>query len=517
VPPSHRAVVACHKGRAFAAGEATYADGHVLPRFNQATMAGVGTAWPASLAGRWLYVAGATQAYPIAAVDPVNQVLTLATPYFERPAPYAAYAIRPAPGQRKLLYYSEPALPDAWPITNAVALPEDDDDVTGLMVRGQFLYVLQRRHVYYLAYEEDPGRDGFVFLVAHRGCLNARCWARADGDVYLLDEAGIWKFDGEGSEAASTPIQDLFLPDGEGPLRVDWAADQRTWHAAADPLRDTIRWFVAFVGDGGVPRHAIGLDYRSGRWWVEAYPAAMTASAAATVPTGGSCPPLAGARRSLAGTVARRVVCLGEGTYDGISGAGTTAGSATAADAISLTDATASFDDLEGAPIAIVAGTGAGQLRRVAGNSATRIEVVRPWDTIPDATSAYRVGGIPWTWAGGWHELVPDERDNARDVALVYTPTAVPTLVDLQLGFDHEPAARTWALDRASDQVVTRAGSPDITFDLDTPKGYAVQRLAGHADPYAHPDRFVRVQLSGVAAGAPVRIHQITISGAESP
>jgi len=48
-------------------------------------------------------------------------------------------------------------------------------------------------------------------------------------------------------------------------------------------------------------------------------------------------------------------------------------------------------DALKGTTIAIVRGPGLGQIRRVAGNSATRIEVTQPWAVVPEAGSVYTV------------------------------------------------------------------------------------------------------------------------------
>jgi hypothetical protein len=42
--------------------------------------------------------------------------------------------------------------------------------------------------------------------------------------------------------------------------------------------------------------------------------------------------------------------------------------------------------------IEITGGTGAGQIRKIASNTATRITVTPDWTTVPDATSTYRIG-----------------------------------------------------------------------------------------------------------------------------
>ncbi len=256
VPPSHKAIVAAHLGRIFAAGDVSYTRGNARPVFGQPTIRGTGTAWRASMVGRVIYMVGAATVYEIAAVDEAGQVITTTEPVKDALGPFTTYAIRPPAGERRFVYFSEPALPEAWPPWNAVSLPEDSDDITGLMVKGSFLYILERRHISKFTFQTDPARDGFVFLTTRRGCVNDRCHVQVEDTAYMLDEVGLHKFDGQTSEPISTPIQNLFQQMGLGGLQVNWQADQRYWHAAHDPVRDTIRWFIAMTGLSS-PRHLL--------------------------------------------------------------------------------------------------------------------------------------------------------------------------------------------------------------------------------------------------------------------
>jgi hypothetical protein len=271
VPPGHKPLVAVHQGRAFAAGDLAYAAGHVVPVFNSTAIRGVGTAWSAGFAGRFLYVRGAQQSYEIASVDVEAQVLTLTAPYLDPPAPFQFYTIRAAPAERRLVYFSEPGTFAAWPAYNAVAVPEDSDDITGMFVKGPYLFIIEHRHIYRLTFQEDPLDDGFIFLCEERGCVNDRCHVTVEGVTYMLDEAGIHAFSGESSVQASDDIQNVFQVDGTSDFQVDWTSDQRLWHAAHDPVRNTIRWFVTFVG---LPPqiHCIAYNYRQKRFWIEQYP-----------------------------------------------------------------------------------------------------------------------------------------------------------------------------------------------------------------------------------------------------
>lgn len=502
VPPAHKAVVVVHQGRAFLMGDVVYRDGHAEAAFGSTKVLGVGTHWPASFAGRVIYIDGASRPYEVASVDVAAQELTLATPFADAHRPFAAYAIRPAPAERRLVYYCEPGTTEAWPPYNAVAVPEDSDEIVGGFVKGSYVYICEQRHIYRLTFQEDPVVDGFIFLANHRGCVNNRCHVTVEGRTYMLDEAGVHAFDGEQTEPVSDAIQVIFQVDGTSDFQVDWAGDQRLWHAAHDPVRNTIRWFVSMLGQPEL-RHALCYNYRQSRWWVEEYPTAITSSCVATI----------GYRRSLAGTEARRVLVLAEGSYDGVDSSGTLRGTVTSSDAAVLTDADAAFAALEGAPVTIVDGLGRGQTRVIASNTGTTIYVRDPWTVVPGVGSVYQVGGIGWDWRSGWFEFADDEAENVRDVQLVYEPVAVPCTVDMRLYYDHDASPRVWDYTQADDGRSVVAGSPFIAFHLDERRGYMIQRLTGHADTYAQGDQFLSIRLSGVQAGDPVRIHEVTVGG----
>ena len=111
LPPSHKAIVVPHLGRIFAAGEVAYTKGNAQPVFGYPTINGVGTAWTSSMVGRMVYMVGAKGPYEIAAVDPVNQIITTTVNVTDSLGPFTSYAIRPAPAERAvhLLQRARPA------------------------------------------------------------------------------------------------------------------------------------------------------------------------------------------------------------------------------------------------------------------------------------------------------------------------------------------------------------------------------------------------------------------------
>lgn len=505
-PPAHKAVVCSHLGRIFAGSDVTVNDGHCEVALDSDQVQGVGTNWPASLAGRMLFVVGASRSYEIESVDVAGQVLTLLDPYADGSDAFGEYAIRPAPAERRFIYYTEPQLPEAWPEWNVISLPEDSDDVVGLMEMSSFLYILEQRHIYKFTFQSDPGTDGFLFRTTNRGCLNDRCWALVEDRAYLLDEIGIHTFDGQDSQPISTPIQNLFRQ-GESPgLQINWDADQRFWHAAHDPTRETIRWFVAMTGQS-YPRHAISYNYRIQRWWIEEYQTAITASTVATI----------GYRRSLVGSEARRIFCLNEGFCDGVDPASAIRGNVTSSGPFTLTDSANQFPtNLGGASVAIARGPAAGQARQITESSSDTLTIDRPWEILPGPGDVYQVGGVLWQWQSGWFRLLDDEADNARDLELVYQPLKNPANVNVNLFFNHSEEPRTWRYTQVQDGISTVDGSPDIDVDLTTRSGYAMQRMTGHKDYYASGDRHVSVAMSGVQATELVRVYSVTINGVKS-
>jgi hypothetical protein len=503
-PPGHKAVVVAHLGRMFAAVEVAYREGHVAVTAGVATVAGVATDWPANFVGRRLYVPAAPASYKIVAVDVAAQVLTLAGDYQGPTDLFALYAIKAAPGDRKLVMYTPAGEPESWPATYAFGVQEDGDEVTGLMAMSSFLYILERRHIYRFTFKDNPEKDGGIFLTSGRGCVNGRLWVIAEDAAYMLDEMGVHSFSGGESTPISAPIQDLFRDDTDSPLRLDWTVDPSLWHASYSEVHATIRFFVAMTGSR-FPRHALCYNYRAKRWWIEEY----------TRPATSSCRGRIGTVRAFAGTDHRELLSLDVGHADGPRDpTATLRGTATASTPLSLTDALARFTpDMVNAPLHLVSGRGKGQWRRVVAVSATRLEVDRPWLVAPDAETGYAVGGIGWEWRGGTFRHADPENSLPRDVELVYQPNDAGTM-DLRLYYDHADEPRTWSASRDGVAVVA-AGESAVVVNLADPRGRADHRLDGHLERNVAGDRYVAAELSGVQVGEPVRVYRVTLNGVE--
>lgn len=508
VPPDHKPYLSWHIGRMWLAGEAVYAEGSVAVVRGSKTVTGCGTEWPEGFGGRFLYVTAAAKAYEIDTCDPAAQTLTLFDAWDEPSDPYAAYAVRPAPAEANLLYWSEPDLPEAWPAVSALQLPDDGDRVTGLMTRGSFLYVLKSRRCYRVSAQTDPSKDAFVFLAASRGCVNNRCWVVADEVAYLLDEGGVWAFDGgDAGRNVSSPIQTVFRADGSAP-RVNWSAS-RFFHACLHPGQEVVRFYVALAGDY-LPRHALAYAYRRDVWWIEEYPFPVGASA---LGRGGR--PSGHWRtdreRVFLGGPAGAVYSLGDGPLDAVpEAAGTLRGTVTAAGVASLTDSRAAFGTLAGTPVAVAEGRGRGQVRVIVSNTAIVLSLDRPWAVKPDATSTYQLGGIAYRYLSGRLRYAPSEDREGRSLELQFEP-AVGTVL-----FTRTEDARATGGVRATTPGVgasSTRGKVGREIDLTDENGGVLLRFDGNRERGTGGPRFVRLSLEGVSADPPVAFGEQVLTG----
>lgn len=508
LPPNHKAVFASHLGRMFLAVEHEYSQGMVMVTFGSLTVTGVGTEWTAAMDGRYLYVRGADQAYQIDSVDVANQTVTLTEAYLGPTSYFGVYAIRPAPAERRLIYWSGSGEPEAWPAVNAFSLPEDGDEITGLMPRSSFLYVLEERNIYRFTFQSNPAEDGFMFHSANRGCVNNRCWVVVGETAYLLDEQGVYSFGG-GQEVTniSYPISDIFRATGD-PYRIQWQA-KKWFHACHYPAQETIRWFVTMGGED-LPRHALAYSYTLQRWWVEEYP----------FPIGASCVAPLDHQRTVLGATADRCFALWEGTLDGANpDNGTVRGTVSSSTLTSFTDSSASFPSsgVVGYAVSIVAGMGKGQQRIVRAVSGTTVHVVQPWMVAPNSTSKYQLGGIPWLWKTGRFRWVKDEEFENRRVEVCWEPTSEECTMDMQVYRDFSATPRDWQTTYRSGDgggVASTQGSPRLVFDLTKSHGVASKAMGDRKEYFSDGARFVSVELSGVTNDDEVRVYEVNVEGA---
>jgi hypothetical protein len=512
-PPDTKPYIAPHIGRMFYAGEVSYAEGSVKVTAGSTTVTGVATEWPSGFAGRFLYLTGQSKVYEIDSVDPVAQTLVLTEAFEGDTDPFAQYAIKPAPAEANLLYYSEAGYPEAVPAVNAIEVPESGGEQTGLREFRSFLWIFKKRRVYRLTAQADPGADGFLFYALGRGCVNNRCHVVVEEQLYALDEGGVYRAGGgDAVEPLSDRVQNLLRKNEAG--AVNWAAS-RYFHAAHSPAEEQVRWFVALRGEY-LPRHALCLHYKTGKWWLEEYAVPIGCSTLARIGRPTAAWNDAGEQVYLGGPAGEAYALGGE--CDGIPATGpTNRGKATAATDDTLSDSGAAFDtSWVNVPVCIVNGRGKGQLRVVVNATATRLRVSEAWAVKPDTTSVYQVGGIRYKYTSGRLRYAPSEAQTPRSVELQFQP--VQNKVTADFGLTHDFSAKPRLIGRnvgPGQTVGATAVAGDFAWELDlsNPAGHVWRRFDGHREGDTNGPRVMKVQIEGVSGPELVGYGEMVLVG----
>jgi len=514
VPPNDKPLIAFYQNRLWLYGNISYDIGMVQVATNSTTVTGVGTRFTSAMVGRVIYLEDADRYYNIDEVDEAAQTLTIDVPYRGETSKFAAYTIQSTPDRRHLLAFSEAGQPDSWRATQNIVISSSDDmddDGTALISTQSFLYLVQRRHIYRLTFFEDPTLDGGVFLSARRGCINNRCWLTIDGFVYMLDDRGIYRFDGgDATDELSAPIQDIFYFDRPpSELRLNWSSN-RWWHAHHDRNDSTMRWFVGLSGQR-YPRHALCFNYVNPQWWIEEYPWPIIDST--QLKTVNPIP--------ITASKYHKVFAVGIGTLDDVSGSGDTFGAASSGGVYSITAPTSMTlpASLAGTPIAITSGRGKGQLGVIASVNGRVLTVTHPWSVKPNATSKFRIGGIAWKWKSPWIRWNPGEMQQSRRIAASFDPSTANTSMDLRLYEDYAKSPvnneLTWPINPSgSSGITTTDNDPDSVVDMSLPRGYAHLTIDDLRERNEWRRDVISIELRGFSSDSAVRIYQIDVEGA---
>ncbi len=502
-PPDYLTVAASHLGRLWLAGPYSYSDGHAAVTNGSDTVYGYGGQWPAEWEGRYFTAAGGARTYLItgvtAATNESPAALTLDTAYEGATNARAAYAIRPDPAAGLVLQFSEAGLPEAWPAVNAFSVPAAGGPVTALAPFDSFLYVAQRAALQRISADTDPRKDGAVYDAARRGCAGPRCWVEANGLLYLMDERGLYSFDGRTVTPVSAAIQDLFLGKNRDGLTINWRS-ARHFHAVHAEAEQTVRFFVAINGDG-LPRWAVCHNYQADKVWLERYPWRVGASAAAD----------------------RTVLLAGQGGRVWVQAAAhdgapawqpAHAGDATAATALTVT-LPGDPGDVVGLPLTVARGRAAGQTRIVVARSGCVLTVDRPFFPAPAAGDAVAVGAIPWTLRT--HRLELQESEDREEFRLVvgYEPQAWGHLAVRRYS-DHAAAADELAANLTpedGDGVTGVKGDTAVEVQMSHRGGYAVLHGDRHLEPNTAGLRSVRVEVAGVSGPTRHALNSLRVRG----
>lgn len=357
--------------------------------------------------------------------------------------------------------------------------------------------------------QSDPAEDGFAWPIATRGAVNNRCYAIVGETVYMLDTDGIYAFSGNGDvQPSSLPIQNIFRP-SDSPYMINWQGAQ-WFHCSQFPNQETIRWFVTLSGHQ-YPRHAIVYNYRTNRWWIEEFNRPITSSVVGE---------LSGGRVVYLGTDAKTTLAMWQGFTDGPDpDKGTTRATATSGTPLTIVSTGATYPSagVVANPMTIVDGRGKGQTRRVSATSGATINVVNPWFILPDSTSVFQLGGIPWSFQTGFFRYVEDDQNSVSRVEVIFKPQTDPALMSIEVFHDYstDPYEWTGTLAAADNNGVRiTSGESALVADLTKDNGYVKHRLDRHRDEHLDGTHYVSVGLSGVGGKEPTSIYEMTIDGA---
>lgn len=446
-PPSTTPFICFHKDRMHVYGSRIESTGTVTVSNGSATVTGSGTYFKASHEGQRFVIPGDTRWYTVSAVASTTS-MTLTENYAGAGGAGQSFKIF-TDTYWSLWQWSKPGTVDGspqyeyFPAANTAMIEESDgDDPTGLFVLGSVLYAAKRRHLYRLMYEDDPASGGVFEALSYRGLCNNRCVVAVGHDGFLLDEQGIYQFDGSDNIVPiDLPISRLIQPSTEASTeRVNWAYKEK-FHGVWDPKRDRVLFFVV-IGTNTECKHAFVYERKKQRWSLEQYSQAITASGT-----------MRDSNNRLRCWVADENGCVwGLGISGGTDGppssAGTIRGTATAGGATSLTDSGATFyttgDGLAGVPVYIAEGTGSGQTRIISSNTGTVLTVSAAWSTNPDTTSVYRIGAIPFDVVSRWFAITdPQTKKRFERLRLFFQPQSSSFYLGVKLYYDFSSTVYT--------------------------------------------------------------------------
>ena len=226
-------------------------------------------------------------------------------------------------------------------------------------------------------------------------------------------------------------------------------------------------------------------------------------------------------RRMLVGSSGERVLLYGEGTLDGPKLSPTSWGSVSSATYTSLTVSSLNFlaTDIALAPVHIVKGRGKGQSRIILTANATtgRLELDRPWNVLPDTTSEYQIGGIPWRVKLHRMQLSDAETENTRAYRVAFNPAQSTSTFDVRTYYSYSDTPANMNVDYSNQRgVSTVRDEPDATFDMvQLTEGWQQYDFSGAHDHRGPADKFITAELRGVQNKDQIVISSLGIDGAK--
>ncbi len=501
-PPANMPYIAFLQDRMFMAGTVEYTEGTIATN-GTTTITGTSTVFTPGMVGNRLYVGGAV--YTIATYSSATSITVERE--ISGTASGLAFKVMPPYLNYNRILFSEADEPEAMPTYNEVLLQqnqEDNDKITGLAPNNSELIVGQARHLYGLRYFRQPDIDAQPALIANRGMLNNRCWARLEDQLFILDSYGV--------HIARGPDVSEFIGDI---WRTESLGSTQTYFFAVANRRAGYVRFHLNLSETGLPKRWLELRPELKTWTTGTYATGVAAACTYN-------------NRTYYGSINRRLLVETPGSYLDLVNAGLR-GSPTSSTSTVITNSGASFtDSLLDAPVSIVSGTGKGQTRYITARSGTTLTVNTAFTTTPDTTSVYSVGAIPWSYQTGIMDeggrCFDEQRATENGVEVVFQPNADSSgTLDIRRYIDHSttPAVNAYLEKQAlRDYISLERGSEDAVLDLYRTRytegeygaesaGFARWRWGGRKDRHMTTNRWVSVELRGFMHGYQVTIYDL--------
>ena len=181
----------------------------------------------------------------------------------------AWYTVDTTGAEPNAIYFSEVDEPESVPQAYQVVIQQvgrEPDKITGLIPLDSSLYVCQTRSLHRLTVTGHPLEGAASSPAAQRGLINDRCWDVADGVAYIVDDYGLYAFNGQSVEPLSDPISAYWSES-----RIDFS--KSTWFfVRADVNTNVVRFYYVPNGSNATyPNAALCYSLVTKAWWTEEY------------------------------------------------------------------------------------------------------------------------------------------------------------------------------------------------------------------------------------------------------
>lgn len=275
--------------------------------------------------------------------------------------------------------------------------------ITGIKSFFDSVLIFQEDEMWRFAVGEDGLNPVFERIRTDEliGCVANRTIVIQDNYCYFLGRNGYYRTDGISVESVSEPISDYFtLYSNNSTYQINKNAFEDCC-AVVEKEKNLILLFAPTgsntennmcyaMGIDGIVRDQ-GSGTLSPNWCP--WPGFTTSYAFSVIDNGRA----RWFRGDTNGYIYRQDALDGDGSN--ITSYATSAGAST------LTDSTQSWTAnlYAGLNIYIISGYGAGQSRVISSNTGTEVTTSSAWSTVPNTTSRYAIGGIPYHYKHAWN------------------------------------------------------------------------------------------------------------------